>query len=296
MKIPRFLRRAAIPALALPALALLAALPGCSPAALLNATVSEQGLAVARAVPYGPAPRQALDIWRPATSAENLPVVVFFYGGAWQNGERQDYTFVAANLARRGHVVVVPDYRVHGQAPYPTFLQDAAAAVAAARRLAPDHGGDPARLVLMGHSAGAHIAAMLALDPRWLEAAGEDRARIAGLVGLAGPYDFLPIVRRDIIAVFAPAADARETQPVTFADRNAPPALLLHGRADTTVLPRNSQSLAERLAAAGAPATLRLYDGVGHVGIVLGFARLTRATSPALDDAAGFIATLAPRG
>jgi acetyl esterase/lipase len=278
------------------ALALLAFLPGCSPAGLLNATVSEQGLAVARAVPYGPAPRQALDIWRPAAPSAPLPVVVFFYGGAWQTGERRDYTFVAADLARRGHVVVVPDYRVHGQAPYPAFLHDAAAAVAAARRLAPGHGGDPARLVLMGHSAGAHIAAMLALDPRWLAEAGEDRARIAGLVGLAGPYDFLPLVRRDIIAVFAPAADLRQTQPVTFADRHAPPALLLHGTADTTVLPKNSQSLADRLASAGAPATLRLYEGVGHVGIILGFARLTRAASPALDDAAGFIATLAPRG
>jgi acetyl esterase/lipase len=282
-----------------PALALLAALPGCAPVDLLNATVSKRGLAVERAIAYGPEPRQALDIWRPAPSATGsaapLPVVVFFYGGAWQEGARGDYAFVAADLARHGHVVVVPDYRVHPQARYPAFLQDAAAAIAAARRLAPHHGGDPARLVLMGHSAGAHIAAMLALDPRWLAEVGEDRSRIAGLVGLAGPYDFLPIERPDIIEVFAPAPDPLETQPVTFADRNAPPALLLHGTADTTVLPRNSQSLAARLAEAGVPATLRLYEGVGHVGIVLGFARATRGASPALQDAAGFIAALPPR-
>lgn len=278
-----------------PALALLASLPGCAPVDLLNATVSQRGLTVERAIAYGPETRQALDIWRPADAAAPLPVVVFFYGGAWQEGARQDYAFVAAGLARRGHLVVVPDYRVAPQAPYPAFLQDAAAAIAAARRLAPSHGGDPTRLVLMGHSAGAHIAAMLALDPRWLAEAGEDRRRIAGLVGLAGPYDFLPIVRPDIIRVFAPAPDLRETQPVTFADGHAPPALLLHGTADTTVLPRNSQNLATRLSEAGAPATLRLYEGVGHVGIVLGFARATRSASPALDDAAGFIAALPPR-
>lgn len=278
-----------------PALALLAALPGCAPVDLLNATVSQRGLQVERAIPYGPAPRQALDIWRPDAADAPLPVVVFFYGGAWQEGAREDYAFVAANLARRGHVVVVPDYRVATQAPYPAFLQDGAAAVAAARRLAPTRNGDPARLVLMGHSAGAHIAAMLALHPRWLEQAGEDRRRIAGLIGLAGPYDFLPIERPDIIRVFAPAADPRETQPVTFAGPQAPPALLLHGTADTTVLPRNSQSLAARLAEAGVPATLKLYDGVGHVGIVLGFAGATRSASPALADAAGFIATLPPR-
>ncbi len=290
MPLRKLLNRAAAPALAL-----LAALPGCAPVDLLNATVSQRGLQVERAIPYGPEPRQALDLWRPATTDAPLPVVVFFYGGAWQEGQRQDYAFVAASLARKGHLVVVPDYRLALQAPYPAFLQDGAAAIAAARRLAPSYNGDPARLVLMGHSAGAHIAAMLALDPQWLAAAGEDHRRIAGLVGLAGPYDFLPIERPDIIRVFAPAPDLRATQPVAFAGPHAPPALLLHGTADTTVLPRNSQSLATRLAGSGAPATLKLYDGVGHVGIVLGFAAATRRASPALSDAAGFIATLPPR-
>jgi len=281
---------------ALATLCLCALMPGCGPAELLNRTVDRDGLVVQLDLAYGPGPRQAMDVWRPAApAAAALPVVVFFYGGAWQTGQRGDYPFVAANLARRGHVVVVPDYRLYPQAGFPAFLQDAAAAVAAARRLAPGWGGDPARVVLMGHSAGAHIAAMLALDPRWLAAAGDSRDRIAGVVGIAGPYDFLPITGADIRAVFATAADLRDTQPVRFADGRAAPMLLLHGTDDRTVLPRNSTVLAERITASGGRARAVLYPGIGHIGIVLGFSELFRSRSPVLDDAAGFVATLAPR-
>ena len=118
---------------------------------------------------------------------------------------------------------------------------------------------------------------------------------MAGLVGLAGPYDFLPITGRDIRAVFASAADLRDTQPINFADRRAPQTLLLHGSDDTTVLPRNSQALADRISHDGGQARLRLYDGVGHIGIVLGFAQLFRGRAPVLDDTVAFIATLPPR-
>lgn len=281
-------------ALCLPLLGLLAAIPGCAPTDLLNRTVDRGGLTEQRDIAYGPLPRQAMDVWRPAEGA-NLPVVVFFYGGSWQTGRREDYPFVAANLARRGHVVVVPDYRLYPEIRFPAFLQDAAAAVAAARRMAPGWGGDPNRLVLMGHSAGAHIAAMLALDPRWLAAAGDSRDRVAGMVGVAGPYDFLPITGRSIREVFASASDLRETQPISFADRRAPPVLLLHGSDDTTVLPRNSQALADRITRDGGTAQLRIYDGVGHIGIVLGFSRMFRDRAPVLDDTTAFIAGLPPR-
>ena len=282
-------------ALLLPLLGLFAAIPGCAPAVLLNRTVDRAGLVEQRDIAYGPLPRQAMDVWRPTDGTVNLPVVVFFYGGSWQTGRRADYRFVAADLARRGHVVVVPDYRLYPEVGFPAFLQDAAAAAATARRMASGWGGDPTRVVLMGHSAGAHIAAMLALDPRWLAEAGDSRDRFAGLVGLAGPYDFLPITGRDIRAVFASAPDLRDTQPINFADRRAPPTLLLHGDDDTTVLPRNSQALAQRISGDGGQAQLRLYDGVGHVGIVLGFAQLFRGRAPVLDDTAAFIATLPPR-
>ena len=281
--------------LCLPLLGLLATIPGCAPTELLNRTVDRGGLIEQRDIAYGPLPRQAMDVWRPADGAAGLPVVVFFYGGSWQTGRRADYPFVAADLARRGHVVVVPDYRLYPEVRFPAFLRDAAAAVAAARRMAPGWGGDPARVVLMGHSAGAHIAAMLALDPRWLAEAGDSRDRVAGVVGLAGPYDFLPITGRRIREVFADTADLSETQPISFADRRAPPFLLLHGSDDSTVLPRNSQALAARITRDGGRAELKLYDGVGHIGIVLGFSQMFRDRAPVLDDSGAFIAGLPAR-
>ncbi len=256
---------------------------------LLNATIATAGLSIQRGLPYGPAARQAMDIWRPEGNTPGLPVVVFLYGGAWQSGRRQDYKFVAATLARRGMVVAVPDYRLFPQVRYPVFIEDAARAVAAVRREARGWGGDPERVFLVGHSAGAYIAAMLALDPRWLAAVGEDRGDLAGMLGLAGPFDFLPIQDEDIRAVFSSAADLRETQPVGHVDGNGPPMLLLHGAADATCYPRNALALAARVRAAGGVAEARLYPGVGHIGIVAGFAPLLRFRSPALDDVVSFV-------
>ena len=276
-------------------LAACALMPGCAPLDVLNATVDTKGLTVQRAVPYGTLPRQVMDVWRPVDQRGALPVVVFFYGGAWQTGRRGDYPFVAADLSRRGFVVVVPDYRLYPEAGFPVFVQDAAAAVAQVRKLAPGWGGDPARIVLMGHSAGAHIAALLALDPAWLAAAGDSRDRLAGLVGIAGPYDFLPITGADIRAVFASATDLRDTQPIRFADGGGPPMLLLHGEADRTVLPRNTLALAAATRAAGGTVELKTYPGVGHIGIVLGFSDLFRGRSPVLDDATAFMANLPAR-
>ncbi len=255
----------------------------------LNATIATDGLSVQRAVRYGPESRQAMDLWRPRNAAAGLPVVVFFYGGAWQRGRRQDYPFVAATLARRGMLVAVPDYGLYPQVRYPVFIEDAARAVAVILREARAWGGDPDRVFVAGHSAGAYLAAMLALDPRWLAAAGADRARLAGMVGLAGPYDFLPIQDEDIRAVFAAAADLRETQPVGHVDGRNPPLLLLHGAADTTCYPRNSLALAARVRATGGEAEVRLYPRVGHIGIVLGFAPLFRFRAPVLADVAAFV-------
>lgn len=267
----------------------------CAPVDMLNATISTDGLTVVHGVPYGPLPRQAMDIYRPAAKTGPLPVVVFFYGGAWQRGARGDYRFVAAELAKQGIVVAVPDYRLAPQNPYPDFLKDGADAVAMVRKDAAGWGGDPQRIVLAGHSAGAHIAAMLALDPHWLRAAGMSRSDLAGWVGISGPYDFLPIVEDDIKAVFAPANGHLETtQPITYADAHAPPTLLLQGESDTTVEPRNTKALAAKLKAAGAQVQVRYYPGVGHIGAVLGFAPLFRGRSPVLADVSGFVLAIKP--
>ena len=253
-----------------------------------------------RDIPYGPGPlaadpRRVLDVYPPNDRPGPLPVVVFFYGGSWEFGRRQDYLFVAAALARRGMIVVVPDYRVYPQVHFPGFLQDAAQAVAWTLGSAASWGGDPHRVFVVGHSAGAWLAAMLALDPQWLAADGIDRDRIAGTVGISGPYDFLPIVRPDIQRVFASAdSDLRVTQPIDFVDGRNRPMLLLHGLADTTVEPRNTTALDSRIMAAGGPVQMRLYPGIGHIGAITAFAPLFRTGpldngAPVLADVTAFV-------
>lgn len=269
-------------------------LAACSPLQALNATISERDVTVVRDIAYetGPLagnPRLRLDVYRPSRAGGKLPVAVFVYGGSWEFGRRQDYPFVALELARRGIVVMVPDYRVYPEARFPDFLDDTAHAVAFAHRTAASWGGDPRRVFVVGHSAGAYNALMLALDPHYLAAAGDSRDAIAGTVGISGPYDFLPIERPDIRAVFASAPDLSVTQPIGYADGRNRPLLLLHGTADETVLPRNTEALAARVAARGGPVAMKLYPGVGHIGIVAAFAPLFRDRAPTLDDVARFV-------
>jgi acetyl esterase/lipase len=241
---------------------------------------------VARGIPFDAHGRLKLDVYAPrAAAAGNRPVIVFFYGGSWNSGRRQGYAFAARALAARGFVVVVPDYRLVPEARYPDFLEDCAAAVRWARRHAGDYGGDGERIVLSGHSAGAYNAAMLALDPSLL---GPDRAAVRGLVGLAGPYDFLPLDDSSTIAAFGAWPRPAETQPIAHAARGGPPALLLHGEGDRRVKLRNSRKLAGLLRAAGSEARLTLYPDIGHIGILTAFAIPLRGRAPVLDDAAAF--------
>ena len=183
----------------------------------------------------------------------------------------------------------VPDYRLYPEVQYPVFLDDAAQAVAYVKRVAPSWGGDPNRLFLVAHSAGAYMAEMLALDPQYLARAGMSPRELAGVVSIAGPADFLPITGEDIKRVFGAHREDPATMPINHVDGRNPPLLLLHGDADETVYPRNSIALAARIRVAGGPVELKEYPGVGHIGIVLGFAPLFRDKSPVLADTARFV-------
>ncbi len=283
------------PSRTIPLMALTALLSACSPLRSFNALVpKDRGAeAIERGAAYGAHPRQRLDIYRPRQTArgagaaahEPLPIIFFLYGGSWQTGEREGYGFAGRALAARGFLVAVPDYRLVPEVRFPAFLEDGAAALRWVRANAARLGGDGSRIVLVGHSAGAYNAAMLALDPRWL---GEDRRAVRGLIGLAGPYDFLPLSGPITTAAFGGAADPRQTQPIAFASAGDPPALLLHGAKDNTVYPRNSRQLGERLRAAGVEARVKLYPEVGHVGIVTALARPFRGKAPVLVDVAAF--------
>ena len=276
------MRRAAF---AVAALAFLTA--GCSPLGLLN-WVSPEPAHVRIEAAYGAHPRQRLDIYRPKNLAGAAPVIVFFYGGGWEGGDRAGYRFAALALVEQGFVVAVPDYRVYPEVMFPAFLEDSAKAVAWVRANAKTEGGDPERLFLAGHSAGAYNAAMLALDPGYLAAEGVPPDSVAGVVGLAGPYDFLPLTSKTLEAIFA-SPDLRRTQPITFARKDAPPMLLATGDTDSTVFPRNTRNLGRRLNELGAPVETIEYAGTGHAGIIIALAPLFRDNAPVLADVVKFL-------
>lgn len=242
---------------------------------------------VAEGLAYGEHPRQRLDIYAPVESPDvRLPVIVFFYGGSWDSGTRTGYDFAGRALAAQGFVVVVPDYRLVPEVRYPGFVEDGAAALRWVAANVADHGGDPERVVLSGHSAGAHIAAMLTYDKRWL---GEAHAMLRGFAGLAGPYDFLPLDTASTRAAFGEWPDLPETQPITWADAGDPPALLLTGEEDTTVKPRNSRALAAALEGAGVDARVIEYEDLDHIDILVHIARPLRSRSPVMRDLVGFV-------
>jgi acetyl esterase/lipase len=271
-------------------LLLLLALAACSPLTALNALspggASERIVDVA----YGDGPRRKLDIYRPRDAHGAAPVVVFFYGGNWVAGERADYAFVGRALAARGIVTVVADYRLYPEVGYPEFLKDVAQAVAWARRQATAYGGDPKRLYVMGHSAGAYNAAMIALDGRWLAQQGMSPADLRGWIGLAGPYDFLPIENPTTKPVFHFPDTPRASQPIQHVTAASPPALLIAARKDKLVNPeRNTAHLAAALRAQQVPVQEMYYDKVSHITLVASIAAPLRWLAPTLDDVAAFV-------
>ena len=271
------------------ALIALATLAGCSPLAALNAFVPSDDYTLSTAT-YGDDPRQQLDIFRPLPAMGPAPVVVFFYGGSWREGDRADYRFVGEALASRGVVAVVADYRLYPQVRYPQFVRDSASAVAWTLREIGRYGGDPTRVYVMGHSAGAYNAAMVALDPRWLSAAGASPAMLAGWIGLAGPYDFLPITGTDIKPVFDFPDTPADSQPIAHATAQSPPALLLAAAHDGVVNPqRNTAQLAVKLRDTGGQVSSRVFDGVNHVTLIGAMATPLRSLAPVLDAIAEFV-------
>lgn len=281
------------------AAAVLIVVAGCAPVDILNATIPHAGLTIVRDVPYatGPMasdPRMMMDVYRPVDVAGRLPVIVFIYGGAWRTGDRGDYLFAAAALARQGNVVMVPDYRRYPAVHWPDFVSDNARAVAHAEQVAASWGGDPDRLFVIGHSAGAYDVAMLALDRRYLEAAGGSRDKVDGFVGLAGPYDFAPITDRGAREVFSPSPDDPAKQPISYVDGTNRPMLLLAGADDRTVMPRNTLSLAAKIQADGGPVQSKVYPDLGHVGIVLALTPRFDGRAPVLTDIERFIRTTPP--
>jgi acetyl esterase/lipase len=265
-------------------------LAGSLAAALLS-LAAPGGIAVKHDLAFQPGPRGKLDVYLPRRLGAGTPVVVFIYGGSWASGDKAFYRFVGAILASRGILTVIADYRVYPAVRYPDFLRDNARAVRFVAEHARQWGGDPARLFLIGHSAGAYDVAMLAVDRRWLGEVGLDPRRdLAGAIGLAGPYDFLPLRDEKLKIIFGPKDQRPATQPIHHVDGEGPPMLLLAGTRDRVVDPGNSTRLAAAIEAAGGQAEARLYPGVGHVGLLTAILAPFRRRAPVLSAVVDFIA------
>ena len=269
-----------------------AALFGCSPAGLLNGVsrlAGDSARLAASGIAFGDDPRLKLDVWTPLRRAvEARPVVVFFYGGGWVSGDRADYGFVGRAFAARGFVTIIPDYRLVPQVCFPTFVEDGARAIRWVRDHVAAFGGDPTRINLSGHSAGSYIAAMLSLDSHFLAGTGVDPSIIRATALLSGPYDFYPFTEQRGRDALGQWPRPRETQPISFVRRDAPPMLLMHGTSDTVVQPRNSRRLAAALTAAGATAELKLYPGKSHIDTIKSLSPLFRGSTTALTDSVAF--------
>jgi acetyl esterase/lipase len=274
-------------------LAVLALLAGCETLQVAIANLPVLGAPRRADVAYAQGARGGMDFYLPSKSSRAprvpaRPLVVFWYGGAFTTGRRQDYRFAGAALAKAGYVTVLPDYRVYPAVRFPEFLDDAARAVVAARREAASLGADPSRIVLMGHSAGAYIAAMLALEPSYLRAAGGDPAWIAGFVGLSGPYDIepnTPVLDR----IFRDTGTPGEFKPLAHVSPRSPPALLLHGTEDHLVGAEQTRKLQDALRAAGVAVSVRLYAGRGHIDTVAALSLVARHRAPVLSDVVAFL-------
>ncbi|MDO9609669.1 MAG: alpha/beta hydrolase [Brevundimonas sp.] len=260
----------------------------CSPLGLLNSLGPRDGgvRRVARDIAYGDDPRQKLDFYAP-TAPGTYPILVFFYGGGWDSGSRDLYGWAAQALAAQGFVVALPDYRVVPLVVFPAFIEDAAAATAKAADVASAYGGDPERLGVSGHSAGAHLALMIALDRRYMQAVGRP-GLIKAAAGLAGPYDFLPFDVGASRNAFGRAPDPTLTQPVTFVRPDAPPIWLGHGTADVVVHAEDTTILDQRMKAVGGRSEAKLYPGLDHADLIATFSPLFRKKATVLADVAGF--------
>jgi len=263
-------------------------LAGCTRVDLLNAAMPRSGYSVIKDVAYGEGERRYLDIYVPDHLAPGHPVIVFYYGGSWQEGTKNDYLFVGQAFASKGYIAVIADYRLYPDVYFPAFMNDSAAAFVWAHNHIAAYGGNPQNVFVAGHSAGGYNALMLTLNTSYMKAAGGDEQWIRGAIGIAGPYDFLPLTDPKLIDMFS-KQDVTLTQPITYARSGVPPILLLAGDQDTDVLPRNTINLTKCLRTLGDPVKEIIYPGVAHIGIILALADGFRGKAPVLNDIADFI-------
>lgn len=270
-----------------------AAAPPLLAARLFNAVATEGGVIVTRDIAYGPHERHRLDTYVPAKGGERGPVALFLYGGGWREGDRSLYGFVGEALASRGIATVIADYRLFPEVKFPDPIKDAALAYRWLSTEIADKGGAARPIVVIGHSAGAHIGALLTYDPSYLATLDPALPRPSAFVGLAGPYSFDPTTWPTTKDIFAGIPEPDKTRPITFVAEGAPPALLMHGLDDDVVRMWNLRQMAARLESVGTHVETAEIKGIGHAGIVLALAWPLRWRAPVLSRITGFISRYA---
>jgi acetyl esterase/lipase len=260
---------------------------GRSPAMLFNLLAPRAGYRVERDIAYGDLPRNRLDLYLPLKLEAPAPVLLFFYGGGFVAGHKSEYRIFGEAFASLGILTAVADYRIHPEAKFPNFLEDGAKAASKLRAIAERFGGDPGRLFLAGHSAGAYIAVMLAADPRYLERAGCPRSALRGAIGIAGAYGKRPFDNPVVHAIFG--ADRRETEPLNYIAGDEPPMLLAVGARDGLAQRSAARELASRIRSARGEVEEIEYPGIGHSGILLSLAPRFRHRTNLRADIARFV-------
>ena len=273
----------------------------CSPIKLLNAVVPESTYQLYSAVAYGDLPRQKLDIYIPnqvvLSNFENKTtarkVVIFFYGGSWDSGNRGDYKFVGEALASQGFIVVIPDYRVYPDVLFPAFMADPALAARWVKDNIQQYQANTQQIFLAGHSAGAHIAVMLGVNAEYLAKQSLKPNDFAGIIGLAGPYDFLPLNSERLKTIFGPdsqlGSEQWKSQPINFVDGKNPPMLLAVGTKDGTVWPRNTYNMAEKIKNHNGIVKVVEFENYSHIDMVAKLAKPLRGNGELLKAVVDFI-------
>lgn len=270
------------------AMLLLSFAAGCTGPGALNALTPTRGFDLAANVPYDPSRNLRLDIYSPQ-GVQNAPVVVFFFGGRWTEGRKDDYRFVGEALSSRGFIGVVADYRLYPQVRFPEFVDDAARAVAWLHANARTYGGSPDKIFVMGHSSGAHMAAMLAIKEEYMARAGGSRSWLRGMIGLSGPYDFMPITDPTMRDIFAPPEKFEQSQPVLYAEGDNPPMLLMHGEDDENVFAANTRSMAAAVKKAGGAIETVIYPKMSHRMMIASLSKPIRGQTDVLQHIAEFV-------
>jgi acetyl esterase/lipase len=269
---------------------LLLLLSGCSPLAYVNFQVS-RSLQTAKDIAYGNEAGQLLDVYTRSDTASK-GVIIFVHGGYWDTGTKNDYPFLADSFTELGYTTVVVGYRLVPTVTFPEYVEDIALAVKWTVDNIGDYGGNPEKLFLMGHSAGAHLASLVSFDERYLLKYGLTQNVLSGFIGLAGPYNFLPVAPDDVrsIAALGPLETYPDTQPINFVDKADPPAFLGYTPEDRTVNPNNTISFAAKIREVGGEVSEHDYDGVSHVTILGAVARASRFFNKAiLEDITAFL-------